>query len=405
MPRVGLTSDIENVLLQLDVEYTYVEHRAEFIFRHIPTQGTFRTTKEWVATTDKNYFLNWVKKVIREGTYLKNLQWPEQGPEERTPTMLEDLIRMYNAAMRMNVRSVIPHLVGPPGTNKSGVMTKLAEAAGVTLHTVNVSRLSPLEIEGVQMPHGEGVEMKLQLLLNSIWDNLEEGDVVLFDEFLRGFPEVYNGLLDIIPSRQIGLHKLPKVFFVAASNSVATYDKALEDRLIHIYVPDLRNSMAARTEAKKLLAQEIGLIPDVVKSAEMDELFTNEILPTYKMLDYFQGKASLGQVAVAEGKSIRHLVGEAHLRVVQSKWLRELIALNNQLAINQRKWQFVVLLDTKHIDEKYVAGARKLLGNPRLSEVQANNLSLNLDLIEMEEAMKEEITITQEGVEDDEELV
>jgi hypothetical protein len=63
------------------------------------------------------------------------------------------------------------------------------------------------------------------------------------------------------------------------------------------------------------------------------------------------------------------------------------------------------LLDTKHIDEKYVTGARKLLGNPRLSEVQANNLSLNLDLIEMEEAMKEEITITQEGVEDDEELV
>ena len=80
------------------------------------------------------------------------------------------------------------------------------------------------------MPHGEGVEMKLQLLLNSIWDNLEEGDIVLFDEFLRGFPEVYNGLLDIITSRQIGLHKLPKVFFVAASNSVATYDKALEDR-------------------------------------------------------------------------------------------------------------------------------------------------------------------------------
>ena len=60
MPRVGLTSDIENALLQLDVEYMYVEHRAEFIFRHIPTQGTFRTAADWATTEDKNYFLNWV---------------------------------------------------------------------------------------------------------------------------------------------------------------------------------------------------------------------------------------------------------------------------------------------------------------------------------------------------------
>jgi hypothetical protein len=328
------------------------------------------------------------------------LQSPDSGGKEHS--MLEHLIRMYNAAMRHNVRSVIPHLVGPPGVGKSEVMEKLALHAGVTLHTVNVSRLSPLEIEGVQMPHGEGTEMKLQLLLNTLWAKLEEGDIVLFDEFLRGFPEVYNGLLDIITSRKVAGHTLPKVFFVAASNSVATYDRALEDRLLHIMVPDLRSSMAARNAAKELLAREIGLIHDVVKSSEMDELFTQVVLPTYKMLDFFQGKASLGQVATIEGKSIRNLVGQAQLRELQTSHLKDLIVLNNQLAISQRKWQYVVLLDGKNVDPKYVSGARKLLGNPALTEVQANNLAFNLDLVEIEEALKETLNTTTEEVTEDE---
>ena len=362
----------------------------------------FKTTIQWLSTADHNYVRNWIRKVKREDPYSTDLQQSsDTGRKEQT--MLEELIKMYNAAMRMNVKTVIPHLVGPPGVGKSLTMRQLAKHAGRNVHVVNVSRISPLEIEGVQMPHGEGEEQYLKLLLNTLWTKLEEGDIVLFDEFLRGFPEVYNALLDIITDREVAGFKLPKVFFVAASNSVATYDKALEDRLLHIFVPDLRQSMSARTASKQLLANEIGLISDVVKSQEMNEVFTTEVLPTYKMLDYFKGGASIGGVANAEGRSVRNLVGQAHLSHVQSAPLKALIALNNQLAIAQRKWQFVVLLDGKNVDPNYVTGARKLLGNPRLSEVQENNLRLNLDLVEIEEAMKEEIP-TQEGVADDEDI-
>ena len=397
---VRLNSRAEEFLLDMDVEYSYDDMRRQYLFRDLVTKREFRINEDWVAVHTIDEFADYVKAQLI--SLNRNLQSPDTGGKDTT--MLEQLIRMYNAAMRMNVRSVIPHLVGPPGTNKSGVMKQLADAAGVKLHTVNVSRISPLEIEGVQMPQGEGVEQKLVLLLNTLWSNLSEGDIVLYDEFLRGFPEVYNGLLDIITSREVAGFKLPKVFFVAASNSVATYDKALEDRLLHIYVPDLRSSISARTEAKKILAADIGLIPEVVKSTEMDELFTKIILPTYKMLDYFQGKASIGQVQTADGKSIRNLVGQAHLRYVQDKELQELITLNNQLAMSQRKWQYVILLDGKHIDPKYVAGARKLIGNPNLSEVQTNNLSLNLDIVDIEEAMKETLT-TEEVTVDDEDIV
>ena len=304
--------------------------------------------------------------------------------------MLEHLIKLYTAAQTLDVRGVIPHLVGPPGVGKSQVCEKLAECAGVRLHVINVSRISPLEIEGVQMPTGAGDKQRLKLLLNALWGNLEDGDIVLFDEFLRGFPEVYNGLLDIITSREVAGIKLPKVFFVAASNSVATYDKALEDRLIHIFVPDLRSSVSARYRAKELLAREIGLMPAVTKSQEMDELFTTEVLPMYNMLDYFKGKASVGTSMAVKGHSIRNLVGQAHLREVQSNELKNLLVLNNQMAMSQRKWQYVVLLSTRKVDPRYVSEARKLIGNPALTEIQKRNLELNLAFIEAQEAMQEE---------------
>ena len=45
--------------------------------------------------------------------------------------MLEQLIRLYTASMMQDVRSPIPHLAGPPGTNKSGVAQQLADLTAV----------------------------------------------------------------------------------------------------------------------------------------------------------------------------------------------------------------------------------------------------------------------------------
>ena len=66
--------------------------------------------------------------------------------------MLEKVLKLYTAAMLGDVRSPTPHLFGPPGSGKSSVVEQAAEMLGVTLHTINVSRISPLELEGVQMP-------------------------------------------------------------------------------------------------------------------------------------------------------------------------------------------------------------------------------------------------------------
>ena len=298
--------------------------------------------------------------------------------------MLEKILKLYTMAMVTGVTSPLPHLFGPPGCGKSTVVQQAADIIGCRLHIINVSRISPLELEGVQMPHTSEEEMYLKLLTATFWTQLNDGDILLLDEFLRGFPEVYNGLLDIITSRQVGGFKLPKVFIIGASNSTVAYDKALEDRLLHLPAPDPRNNKAEKKRLGQLMTDVLGLHPSTVGSFEMQALLDAEVLPMFDVLDSLKAKSS-SPVAM-KGSSIRNLIGQAQLREVQSPQLNELLSMNNQVAMREGKVQYVFLADAKMAKAHPMYGqkAAQLVGNSRLSEVQAMNLDLNLQLLEME---------------------
>ena len=223
--------------------------------------------------------------------------------------MLEKLLHLYTTAMTHDVRSPMPHLVGPPGTGKSTIVQQAADLLGVHLHIINVNRLSPLEIEGLQMPVDNNT--RIHMIPAVFWSRLAEGDIVLFDEYLRGFPEVQDALLDVLTSRRVGAFQLPKVFFVGASNSVIAYDKALEDRLLNIPVQDLRSSAKFLKAAKARFIEEAGLHPDLIFSYELRELFDQEVLPTYAMLDAFKDNKTMA-VADLKGSSVRNLVGQVN---------------------------------------------------------------------------------------------
>lgn len=308
--------------------------------------------------------------------------------------MLEKLMKLYVMSMAGDVRSPLPHLFGPPGCGKSTAAEQLADMVGKKLHIINVSRISPLELEGVQMPHTpEGEAMRLQLLTATFWTQLQEGDILLLDEFLRAFPEVYNGLLDILTSRQVGGHHLPKVFIMAASNSIVAYDKALADRLLHIPVADPRKLKREKKRLAQMLTSEIGLLPSMAESMEMDDLLTNEVLPMFDVLDALDnGGSNTGAAPMSKGHSIRNLIGQAKLREVQSKNLLEVIEMNNINATNKKQYQYVVLVDGRKIPSGYEANAAKLRGNDRLTPIQALNLELNLQLVELETIRKKKET-------------
>jgi len=297
--------------------------------------------------------------------------------------MLEKILKLYVMAMETGCTSPLPHLFGPPGTGKSTVVKQAADLLGVQMHTINLSRVSPLELEGVQMPHGTEEAMKLRLLHATFWTQLNEGDILLFDEFLRAFPEVMNGLLDIITARQVGGLQLPSVFFLAASNSVIAYDKALEDRLLHLPVPDPRKSKQEREHIGRLIVSALGLLPVMATSTEMDALISAEILPMYQLLDHLKKRSA---PPILEGSSVRRLIGQAELREVQSSALRELIDVNNMLVKSDYKWQYLFLLDGKNVQPTYRQIAEDLLASGKVTPLQARNIRLNLQLAELEES-------------------
>ncbi len=311
--------------------------------------------------------------------------------------MLETILKMYVMAMAGDVRSPLPHLFGPPGCGKSTVVEQAAELLGVNLHIINLSRVSPLELEGVQMPQGEDHDMKLRLLHATFWTQIEEGDIVLFDECLRAFPETFNGLLDILTSRRVADYVIPKAFFIGASNSTTTYDKALEDRLLHLTVPDPRSSKREKKRLADIIVNALGLMPDMAKSPEMATLLDTEVCPMYDVLDALKGNSSSRTI---KGTSVRKLIGQAQLRQVESTALKDMIHMNNVRSVQEGYDQCVLLLDAKKADASYVAKARKLRGNPKLNEIEARNLELNLQLIELEAIRNEK-----EGTDDDDDFI
>ena len=294
--------------------------------------------------------------------------------------MLKKLLKLYVTAMTGKVYSPVPHLFGPPGCGKSEVVKQAAQVLGVNLHIINVSRISPLELEGVQMPSADNT--KLNLLTATFWTQLKEGDILLFDEFLRGFPEVYNGLLDIITSREVGGFKLPNVFILAASNSTAAYDKALEDRLLHLPVADPRSSRHEYARLAKLFIDKVGLLPVMATSYEMGQLLDAEVLPMFDIMDQLKQKA-VTPTAAMEGTSLRNLIGQVKLREVQSSKLKELIKTNNRKAMLQGQPQHIVLMGPDTTPQ--LSTAIENLGKhlDKLNEVQLLNYNINMQLIQV----------------------
>lgn len=370
-------------------EYLYINRRDPYRgmwFIDLPNeQGTLTLDQAQLNSLwNSQQLLSLVEQMLQ-----KFRQAPPPTPS-REDTMFEQLLKLYYTYMISGVTSPMPHIVGPPGSGKSTVFKQLADMLGVNLHIVNVSRISPLGLEGLELPDSD--RNALTLLISEMWTKAKEGDIYLFDEFLRGFPEVYNGLLDIFTGREVAGYQLPRVFIAGASNSTATYDKALEDRLLHIPVPDPRKSKAEKKRLSQMLITELGLLPSMLDSYEMQLLMDREVLPTFEILDHFNGTATRNGNTSIKGQSLRKLIGQAKMRHIQSPLLKDLINVNNASANRPGKHQYVLLMEGKHVPAGYESAARALRGNRNLTPAQQLNIELNLQLIEMQAALSEKET-------------
>jgi hypothetical protein len=113
----------------------------------------------------------------------------------------------------------------------------------------------------------------------------------------------------------------------------------------------------------------------------MDDMIIKEIAPMYEVLDQFKGTAQRG--APIRGSSARKLIGQAKLREFQSRDLIELVDMNNTMAMQKSKPQYLLLRPGSKLlqDASLATKLQGLVGNPKLTDVQQSNLELNLELI------------------------
>jgi hypothetical protein len=151
-----------------------------------------------------------------------------------------------------------------------------------------------------------------------------------------------------------------------------------------------------------IVVEELGLLPDMAKSQEMQDMLTTEVLPMFEILDSFD-KGGSSAPTLLKGQSVRKLIGQAQLRHVQASSLTELIKMNNLRSVQAAKWQYMFLLDGKNVDPKYLAVIDQLPEN-KLSHLQLLNLRMNRELIEVENIRnkKEGVTETDDQSDDDE---
>ena len=130
----------------------------------------------------------------------------------------------------------------------------------------------------------------------------------------------------------------------------------------------------------------------------MERMLDHEVLPTYELLDALKQNKTMGTASI-KGVSLRNLIGQAKLRHIMSPYLQEVIDMNNRRAIQEGKFQYVFLTSGKAVDARYTAAMPQLLKSSKLTEGQRLNLTLNLQLIQLEEAKQQgKETVTDEDI-------
>jgi len=114
-------------------------------------------------------------------------------------------------------KTVVPLFIGDPGLGKTVIIQEFAKKKDVKLVELITSQMSPFEISGIAMPDKE--TQKMTYFNFDKLENLEDGDILFFDELLNGNPVVLNACLTILEQRKfISGKNLPNIMIIAAAN-------------------------------------------------------------------------------------------------------------------------------------------------------------------------------------------
>lgn len=112
-------------------------------------------------------------------------------------------------------------LMGKPGIGKTEAVERFAREHDRKVVHIIASQILPNEVSGMTMPNQETHTM--DVFDHVRLGHMEDGDILFFDELLKGQTQVLNACLTLIQERRMmSGKKLPDILIVAAANPLAT---------------------------------------------------------------------------------------------------------------------------------------------------------------------------------------
>ena len=152
------------------------------------------------------------------------LGWLEKYKINRTeenPMKSDDKIyHLIEQADRCR-KDIVLCLLGKPGIGKTEAIERFARDHGRNVVHIIASQILPNEVSGMTMPNQETHSM--DVFDHYRLSHMKDGDILFFDELLKGQQHVLNACLTLIQERRLmSGTKLPDVLIIAAANPLAT---------------------------------------------------------------------------------------------------------------------------------------------------------------------------------------
>lgn len=262
--------------------------------------------------------------------------------------------------------------VGPPGCGKSTAPVMAAQLLEVPCYTISLLATDPMEVRGYDTPGEDG---ELIARVASHWKDREPYSIVVFEELDKAYLQQLHSVIDLMTSRKVGDYELPPLHFIAVANSAEFASPAVLDRLLVTGVPDPRNNQREASKIRQRIVEYSGLHPDVLKSAEMDRLMDEEILPPYAVLDSLKTKTRAA--SVKQGLSERRVIAMIKGRIATHPRVKALFDVNNQACeANEEFGHYMVYNHTSAKLADHINWG-KLLGAGGLTDSQEQIVKVN----------------------------
>lgn len=144
----------------------------------------------------------------------------EDKLSEESVGEIERVYRLIEAADRRRDEMVLC-LLGAPGIGKTESVERFARDHHRNVVHIIASQIMPNEVSGMTMPNQETHSM--EIFDHEKLGHLRDGDIIFFDELLKGQQQVLNACLTLIQERRLMSGKrLPDVLIVAAANPLGS---------------------------------------------------------------------------------------------------------------------------------------------------------------------------------------